>query len=102
MAFLNGAGVKLGSPTVVAEQNRGHSMEFYADQAIKRILGSASSRHPHLHAQAQAFKDEMRVVILETLQRAIRSDRLTLAGELKKCGYETIAEQIRSHNLRTK
>ena len=99
MAFLNGMGVKLGNPTVVAEQNRGHSMEFYADQAMKRILGSATSKHPALQAQVTAFQGELKTVLLETIQRAIRSDRLTLAGELKKCGYAEIAEQIRSRHL---
>lgn len=99
MAFFNGVGANLGNPTVVAEQDRGHSIEFYADQAVKRILGSATSKDPALQAQVRAFQGELKTVLIQTIQRAIRSDRLTLAGDLKKCGYTNIAEQIRSRHL---
>jgi hypothetical protein len=40
-----------------------------------------------IREQAEAFKNNLRVVLIQYLQQAVRSDRTTIANRLREAGY---------------
>jgi hypothetical protein len=89
------AGFHAGNVSVAATQNRGHPPEFWVERAIERIIKVSNECHPLLRDQAQAFKENVQQVMLETMQRCIASDRSTVAGLLERQGHKDMAEIIR-------
>ncbi len=94
-----GAGFEVGNVTVTAEDNRGHSLEFWADGATKRICGISKNADPHVRQQAEAFKHRIRDEILHAIRCALRSDRQTIAGALRRDGFEIVAAQLLAYKI---
>ena len=90
---------EVGNVTVQAENNRGHSMEFWADSAMKRICAISEDAPPHVRQQAEAYRRAVRDRILDVLIKAVRSDRQTIAGALRRDGYDMVATQLLSYKL---
>jgi len=91
----------VGQVNVVAEIDRGHSVEFWADTATDKICGISKDAAPHVRQQAEAFREEVRDQILWALRGAIRSDRQTVAGALRKDGYGIMAGQLLAYGHRS-
>ena len=96
-----GAAAVPGPVKVTAEKNKGHSPEFWADRAADRICGISKDAPDHVRQQAEAFRERVRDEILKSILGALRSDRQTMAGELRSSGYEVIAEQILRFRIRS-
>lgn len=78
----------LGSDaTVHATSGRGFTPEELAEMALDKIVYVGSKSHPVIREQAEAFKNNLRVVLLQYLKQAVRSDRTTIANRLREAGY---------------
>ena len=73
----------LGAITVQAENNRGHSPEWWAERLTERIVGISENAAPHIRQQAEAFKVAIYETILYHIKQAINSERCTMSNLLK-------------------
>jgi hypothetical protein len=74
----------IGNVTVMTTDNRGHSVDEVAELLLNRIISVADTAPPAIKAQAVEFRDNLRVVIRHYMAEAVRSDRATLAGKLRR------------------
>ena len=80
---------------VQTTENRGHTPEELASNAVQKIISIADTADPVLKQQAEAFRERMFHVIVHTLNQAVKSDRTTLYNEFKNQGHEDVAEILR-------
>ena len=64
MISANGA-LQLGDITLATVSNRGFTPEELAERALDRIIHVGGNSHPLIQEQAEAFKDQIRGVLVE-------------------------------------
>jgi len=82
VAFLLGGGVK-----VETTSHRGFTPEEMANRALDKIIAIGDQTHPAIRDQAQAFRENIRKVLIFYMKEAVRTHNVTLANRLKKAGY---------------
>ena len=85
----------VGTFEVQTTQERGHTPEELAINALQKIISISDTADPVIKQQAEAFRERMFYVIVHTLNQAVKSDRTTLYNEFKKQGHEDVAEILR-------
>jgi hypothetical protein len=85
--FLGG---EMGSVKVLTTQGRGSNPDELAELALDKILHIGETAHPALRAQAEAFKDAIRQVLVYYMQEAVRGNKLTVANRLREAGYSEL------------
>lgn len=84
------------SPVLVhTTSNRGMTPEEWAELLLSKIIHIANSAPPAIREQAQAFKDQLRPVLVYYLRQAALSDRTTIENHLRAAGHGDLAETIR-------
>lgn len=96
MALFEASTLEVGSVVVATTQDKGHDLQFWAKAASDRIVSVGGSCHPLIAQQAEAFKQSVQETVEFYIKEAIKSDRTTLVGELKRQGHEDMANIIRS------
>lgn len=76
-----------GNVAVMSTSGRGFTPEELAEMALDKIVYVGSKSHPVIREQAEAFKNNLRVVLVQYLQQAVRSDRTTIANRLREAGH---------------
>jgi hypothetical protein len=79
--------VLLSSVSVVTTDNRGFTAEELTEQALNKIVYVGGNSHPVIRDQAEAFKDQIRTVILHYMKRAVESQNTTIANRLTQAGH---------------
>ena len=80
---------------VIATSERGMTAEEVADLALNKLISISDTAPPELAAQAKAFKERMRMVLVHYMRQAIASDRTTVYNILNREGHPDLAELIR-------
>ena len=91
------AGPELGAIEVYTTENKGHPVEFWAERCIDKIVYVSADAPEQVQAQVKQFKDNIKKVIEEYMQNAIKSDRITLNNKLQELGFSEVAEIIRKN-----
>ena len=86
---------QLGSISVHSTENEGHSPEFWAAQATKKICDYSTEAPEHIKQQAHAFQKQVYTVILHSIKNAIKSKNTTYVNLLKKQGHSDMADIIK-------
>jgi hypothetical protein len=76
-----------GNVTVLTTQGRGFTPEEIAERALDRIIYVGSQTHPAIRDQAEAFKENIRTVLVHYMKEAVRSSHVTLANKFKRAGH---------------
>jgi hypothetical protein len=76
-----------GNVLVQSTSGRGFTPEELAEMALDKIVYVGSKSHPVIREQAEAFKNNLRVVLLQYLKQAVHSDRTTIANRLREAGH---------------
>ena len=76
-----------GNVTVMSTSGRGFTPEELAEMALDKIVYVGSKSHPIIREQAEAFRNNLRAVLVHYLQQAVRSDRTTIANRLREAGH---------------
>lgn len=84
----------VGDVLVKTTNERGFSAEEHAEDLLAKILYISDTAHPLIKEQAVAFKNAMYPVIVYHMKAAMKSDRTTLMGQLRKNGQFEMAEII--------
>jgi hypothetical protein len=79
---LLGGGVK-----VYTTSNRGFTPEEISERAVDKIISVGSQTHPVIREQAEAFKENIRKVIVHYMKEAISSNNTTLAHKFRQAGH---------------
>ena len=77
----------VGSVMVQTTDNRGFTPEEIADRALDKIMYVGSQTHPAIRDQAEAFRENIREVIVFYMYEAIRSHNVTLVSKFKQAGH---------------
>jgi hypothetical protein len=77
----------VGSVMVMTTDNRGFTPEEIADRALDKIMYVGSQTHPAIRDQAEAFRENIREVIVFYMHEAIRSHNVTLVSKFKQAGH---------------
>ena len=81
---------------VVTTQNRGHTPEEVAELCINKIVGISATADPIIRQQAEAFKTQIKQVVIHYMKQAIQSDRTTGYNALLDAGEPKLADLIRT------
>jgi len=90
-----GSSLKVGAVTVATTQNTGLSVEYWADRCLDKILYVANDSASPIKDQAQAYKEDIRRVLVAYIGQAIKSDRTTLYNLLLRQSQGDMAEILR-------
>ena len=83
-----------GVVTVHTTQDRGFTPEEIAERALDKIIYVGGNSHPAIREQAEAFKDNIRQVIVFYMKEAIKSDRTNLAIRLRNAGHPELVKLL--------
>ena len=87
--------INVGSVIVETTENKGLSPEYWTERILERLVSISDGADPMVKAQAEAFRDAIKQVVLMYIKQAIASDRSTVAGLLDKQGHRDMADIIR-------
>jgi hypothetical protein len=88
------AGGELGSVMVHTTSGRGFTPEEIAERALDKIMYVGSTAHPAIRAQAEAFKDSIREVLVYYMREAARSHGTTIANRLTDAGHPELVAAV--------
>jgi len=80
-------GILSGDVKVYSTVNRGFTPEEIVERAIDKIIFVGRDSHEAIRAQAEAYKDHIKGVVLFYLKEAVKSDRTTIANRLRDAGH---------------
>lgn len=80
-------GVLLGEIVATTVSGRGFTPEELAEQALDKIVYIGSNSHPVIRDQAEAFRNQIRGVLIRYMKQAIASNHTTLANRLRDAGH---------------
>jgi len=93
--LVGASNMKVGNVLVTTTENKGHSVEFWAESAANRIVSVGKNCHPLIAQQAEAFKEDVKNVVAFYLAEAVKSDRTTLIAQLENQGHQDMADILR-------
>lgn len=69
-------GVLQGDIGIHISGKNGHSPEFWAGEAARRIMSVADTAPQPIRDQAYAFQDQLKLIVLQTLKSALAEQRV--------------------------
>lgn len=73
--MMDEAGATVGNVMVATTSGKGHDPEFFADRIVAKLIHIGESAPQPIRDQALAYREQMKVIVLDGLNRAIASDR---------------------------
>lgn len=73
---------------------RGFNAEEVAERALDKIIAVGSDSHPAVRAQAEAFKKDIRKVLVQYMKEMVRSHNTTLANRFREMGYPELIKLL--------
>lgn len=73
---------EIGGVEVHATHNRGHSAEELAEMALNKIFHVGENAPAPIKAQAEAYRDNIRDVLIFYIRQAMLSERVTMRAEI--------------------
>jgi hypothetical protein len=86
--------VLVGSCLVQTVDNRGWTTDEVAERALDKLITVSESAPPIIRAQAEAYKNQIRSVLIHYMREAIASDRATLAVKLQALGHADLIKLL--------
>lgn len=93
--FSTGEGL-VGNVGVAVVSGRGFTPEELAEQALNRIIAVGGNCHPVIRDQAEAFREQIRGVLVHYMHQAVRSDHTTLANRFRAAGHPELVKLLES------
>jgi hypothetical protein len=90
------AQISLGDVIVQTTTNRGWTPEEIAERAVNKLIFVSDTAPEPVRIQAQAYREEIRKVVLHYLTEAVRSDRTTISNRLIQAGHPELLDLLRN------
>jgi len=84
----------LGDITVMHVSGRGFSPEEVAEMALEKIVYVGGNSHPAIRDQAEAFKNQIREVLVRYMKQAVASHNTTIANRLTQAGHPELIKLL--------
>lgn len=84
----------MGIVTVTSVSGRGFTPEEVAEQALNKIVSIGGNCHPVIRDQAEAFRNQIRGVLVHYMKDAIRSNHVTLANQFRAAGHPELIKLL--------
>lgn len=84
----------VGSIVVHKVDHRGFTPEEIVEQALDKIIYVGDNSHPVIRDQAQAYREQIRSVVLFYMKRAIQSHNTTVANRLREAGHPELVKLL--------
>ena len=92
--FSTDAGGALGEIKAIMVSGRGFTPEELAEQALDNIISVGGNCHPVIREQAEAFRNEIRGVLVHYMRQAVRSNHTTLANQFRAAGHSELVKLL--------
>ena len=89
-------GAEIGEIKATLVSGRGFTPEEVAEQALNKIISVGGNCHPVIRDQAEAFKNEIRGVLVHYMRQAVRSNHTTLANRFRAAGHPELVKLLES------
>ena len=86
---------ELGDLGVTTTNNRGHTIEEVAETATNKLVSISDDAPAPLRAQAHAFRDACKQVIMYYMQEEVKNHMCTICNKLEQQGQTDLANIIR-------
>ena len=86
---------EVGNLNVTTTNHRGHTVEEVAEMATNRLVSISDTAPAPIRAQAHAFKEACKKVIMYYMNEAVKNHVCTICNELEKQGQKDLANIIR-------
>jgi hypothetical protein len=83
-----------GSVSILTTNNRGFTPEEIAERALDKIIYVGGQSHPHITEQAEAFRENIRKVLVFYMEEAIKSNQTTIAARLRDAGHPELIKLL--------
>ena len=83
-----------GNVKVYTTSNRGFTPEEISERAVDKIISVGSQTHPVIREQAEAFKEDIRKVLVQYMKEMVRSHNTTLANRFREMGYPELIKLL--------
>ena len=87
-------GALLGEFKVSHVSGRGLSPEEVAEMALEKIVYVGTNSHPVIRDQAEAFKDQIRGVLVRYMRQAVASHNTTLMNRFRDAGHPELIKLL--------
>jgi hypothetical protein len=87
--LLGGANVK-----VLTTSGRGFTPEEMAERALDKIISVGSQTHPAIRDQAEAFRNQIRQVLVYYMKETVRTHHVTLANKFRNAGHPDLIKLL--------
>ena len=88
--------LEMGNVTVASVSGRGFTPEELAEQALDKIIYVGGNCHPAIRDQAEAFKNQIRGVLVQYMHQAVKSNHTTLANQFRAAGHPELVKLLES------
>lgn len=89
-------GAEIGEIKATLVSGRGFTPEEVAEQALNKIISVGGNCHPVIRDQAEAFKNDIRGVLVHYMKQAVRSNHTTLANQFRAAGHPELVKLLES------
>lgn len=87
-------GALLGDIKAFTVSGRGFTPEEVAEMALEKIVYIGESSHPVIRDQAEAFRTQIRAVLVRYMRQAVTSHNTTLANRLREAGHPELVKLL--------
>lgn len=89
-----GGSALLGDIRAITVSGRGFTPEELAEMALEKIVYVGEGSHPVIREQAEAFKTQIRAVLVRYMRQAVTSHNTTLANRLREAGHPELVKLL--------
>lgn len=86
--------IDVGTVLVHKVDHRGFTPEELAEQALNRIISIGDQSHPIIRDQAEAFRNQVRGVLVSYMKRAVESRNTTLINRFTEAGHPELIKLL--------
>jgi hypothetical protein len=87
--LLGGTNIK-----VLTTSGRGFTPEEMAERALDKIISVGSQTHPAIRDQAEAFRNQIRQVLVYYMKETVRTHHVTLANKFRNAGHPDLIKLL--------
>ena len=92
--FSASGGALLGTVKAMGVSGRGFTPEELADNAVDRIISISVNADPVIRQQAEAFRANIRAVLVSYGNQCVRSNHTTISNRLRDAGHSELTKLL--------
>ena len=79
---------------ITSEEGKGHTPEQLAEMALAKIIHVGEDADPLIKEQAEAYKHNIRNVLVQYMKKAIKSNHTTIANRMREAGHSDLIKLL--------